>query len=130
MKRVKVKWPHLPLQQLDLRLGYCMFDLELMTDTHGESITKAHTHTHIQTTHKRITIRLFQSQIYLLEFVGQLLRVQLHRRQHFLVLGQVENLNGVWKHWTHLLLFVCCIFTCLQVNTERWERLKIVIYDN
>lgn len=62
--------------------------------------------------------------MYLLEFVGQLLRVQLHGRQHVLVLGQVENLDGVWKHWTHLLLFVCRIFTCLQANTERRERVK------
>lgn len=53
--------------------------------------------------------------------MGQLLGVQLHRRQHVLVLGQVEHLDGVWKHGTHLLFLVCRIFTCLQVDRETGE---------
>lgn len=55
---------------------------------------------------------------YLLELVGQFFRVQLDRRQRLLVLCQVEHLDGVGKHRTHLLLLVCCIFTRLQVNTS------------
>lgn len=56
--------------------------------------------------------------MYLFELVGQFLWVQLHRGQHFLVFCQIENLYRVRKHRTHLLLLVCRIFTCLQVNTR------------
>lgn len=56
--------------------------------------------------------------MYLFELVGQFLWVQLHRRKHFLVFCQIENLYRVRKHRTHLLLLVCRIFTCLQVNTH------------
>lgn len=68
-----------------------------------------------------------QNDKYLLEFMGQFLRVQLHRRQRFLVLGQVENLNGVWKHRTHLLFFVRGIFPCLRVNTMK-SKVKCYIF--
>lgn len=44
--------------------------------------------------------------INLLELVGQLLWIQLHGGQHVLALSQVEDLDGVGKHGTHLLLFV------------------------
>lgn len=63
----------------------------------------------------------------LLEFMGQFLGVQLHRRQRFLVLGQVENLNGVRKHRTHLLFFVRGVFPCLRVNTMK-SKVKCYIF--
>ncbi len=84
----------------------------------GEKTTIKKGHPH----EKRIPFRLQLIKVtYLLKFVGQLFRVQLHGRQHVLVFGQVENLNGVWKHWTHLFLFICRIFACLLVNRERFD---------